>query len=302
MLTRKASAPTHGDAGPNRAANRTDFPHAERDMPYYMDRHDLTGQGPAEIANAHLMDLAAQDKYGVRYVTYWFDYDRQAAFCLADGPSRQAVIDVHAASHGLLATEVIEVQRSAVDRLLGPLIDHAPGEAYVDTAFRAIFFTDITGSTALTQRIGDAAAMQVVNIHDRVIRHALQVHGGTEVKHTGDGLMASFRSVIDALGCAITVERNFVEQMATTVGAEQPVTVRIGIAAGEPVTSDGDLFGAAVQLAARLANRAAPGTICVSSAIRDLAIGKDFTFGRPRQVRLKGFDEPIRTYEVGWQS
>ena len=271
-------------------------------MPYYMDRHDLTGQGPAEIANAHLMDLAAQDKYGVRYVTYWFDYDRQAAFCLADGPSRQAVIDVHAASHGLLATEVIEVQRSAVDRLLGPLIDHAPGEAYVDTAFRAIFFTDITGSTALTQRIGDAAAMQVVNIHDRVIRHALQVHGGTEVKHTGDGLMASFRSVIDALGCAITVERNFVEQMATTVGAEQPVTVRIGIAAGEPVTSDGDLFGAAVQLAARLANRAPPGTICVSSAIRDLAIGKDFTFGRPRQVRLKGFDESIRTYEVGWQS
>jgi class 3 adenylate cyclase len=270
-------------------------------MPFYMDRHDLTGMTAAEVANAHLMDIAVQDKYDVRYVTYWFDYERQSAFCLASGPSRQAVIDVHAQSHGLLATEVIEVDRSAVDRLLGPLIEHPPGEAYVDTAFRAILFTDITGSTALTQRIGDAAAMQVVNVHDQVVRHALRVYGGTEVKHTGDGLMASFRSVIDAVGCAITVERNFAEQMAAMVGEEQPVTVRIGIAAGEPVTSGSDLFGAAVQLAARLADRAAPGTIVVSSAVRDLAIGKDFTFGRPRQVRLKGFDEPIRSYEVGWQ-
>jgi class 3 adenylate cyclase len=271
-------------------------------MPYYMDRHDLTGMTAAEVSDAHLMDLAAQDKYGVRYVTYWFDYERGSAFCLASGPSRQAVIDVHAEAHGLVATEVIEVDRSAVDRLLGPLIEHAPGEAYVDTAFRAILFTDITGSTALTQRIGDAAAMEVLGIHDGVVRHALRVHGGTEVKHTGDGLMASFRSVVDAVGCAITVERNIAEQMARTLGADQPVTVRIGIAAGEPVTSAGDLFGAAVQLAARLANRAPPGTIVVSSAVRDLAIGKGFSFGRQRQVRLKGFDEPIRMFEVGWES
>jgi class 3 adenylate cyclase len=271
-------------------------------MPYYMDRHDLTGVTADDLASAHLLDLATQDTFGVRYVTYWFDWERQSAFCLADGPSREAVVAVHAASHGLLASEVIEVERSAVDRLLGPLVNHQPGEAYVDTAFRAILFTDITGSTALTQRIGDAAAMQVVDIHDRVVRNALHVHGGTEVKHTGDGLMASFRSVIDAVSCAITIERNIADQMAKTLGAEQPVTVRIGIAAGEPVTSDGDLFGAAVQLAARLADRAAPGTVVVSSAVRDLAIGKGFTFGRARQVRLKGFDEPIRTYEVGWDT
>lgn len=271
-------------------------------MPYYMDRHELAGITPAQVAQAHLLDLAVQDQFGVKYVTYWFDYERQSAFCLASAPDRQAVINVHSRSHGLLPNEVIEVERTAVDRLLGPLVEHPPGEAYVDTAFRAILFTDITGSTALTQRLGDAGAMQVLGIHDRVVRHALSIHGGTEVKHTGDGLMASFRSVIDAVSCAITIQRNVSEETARTLGADGSLALRIGIAAGEPVTADGDLFGAAVQLAARLCQRAAPGLIVVSSAVRDLAIGKGFAFEGPRQIRLKGFDEAVRAFEVRWQT
>ena len=74
-----------------------------------------------------------------------------------------------------------------------------------------------------------------------------------------------------------------------------------GCGSGEPVTSGGDFFGAAVQLAARLCERAAPGAIVVSNAVRELAIGKDFRFGKPRQGRLKGFDEPVRMFEVQWQ-
>ena len=183
---------------------------------------------------------------------------------------------------------------------MGPLVEHAPGEPYVDTAFRAILFTDISGSTALTQRLGDAGAMQVLAIHDRVVRDTLRLHGGTEVKHTGDGLMASFRSVVDAVSCAITIQRNVTAQLAAVAGEEHPVAVRIGIAAGEPVTANGDLFGAAVQQAARLVDRAAPGGIVVSAAVRDLAIGKGFSFGKARQVRLKGFDEAVRSFEVAW--
>jgi class 3 adenylate cyclase len=271
-------------------------------MPLFMDRHDLTAATAVDVAAAHVLDLEVQERYGVRYMTYWFDYDRQSAFCLATGPDREAVVGVHKESHGLIPSEIIEVDRQAVDRLLGPLVEHAPGEAYVDTAFRAILFTDISGSTALTQRLGDAAAMQVLATHDRVVRDALHLHSGTEVKHTGDGLMASFRSVVDAVSCAITIQRNLASRLASVVGEEEAVAVRIGIAAGEPVTSDGDLFGAAVQLAARLADRAAPGAIVVSGPVRDLAIGKDFTFGKPRQVRLKGFDEAVRSFEVAWRA
>jgi class 3 adenylate cyclase len=271
-------------------------------MPLYMDRHDLTDATAVDVAGAHVLDLAVQEQFGVRYMSYWFDYDRQSAFCLATGPDREAVVGVHRQSHGLLPSEIIEVDPSAVERLLGPLVEHAPGEAYEDTAFRAILFTDLSGSTAMTQRVGDAAAMQVLKTHDRVVREALRLHSGSEVKHTGDGIMASFRSVIDAVSCAITIQRNLAAQLAEVVGEERRVAVRIGIAAGEPVTSNGDLFGAAVQLAARLCDRAAPGAIVVSSPVRDLAIGKGFTFGKARQVRLKGFDEAIRSFEVTWDA
>ena len=271
-------------------------------MPLYMDRHDLTDATAVDVANAHLLDLAVQERFGVRYMTYWFDYDRQSGFCLATGPNREAVVGVHREAHGLIPSQIIEVDRQAVDRMLGPLVEHAPGDPYEDTAFRAILFTDLSGSTALTQRVGDVAAMQVLKLHDSVVREALRVHQGTEVKHTGDGLMASFRSVIDAVSCAITIQRNLASQLAAVVGEEGRLAVRIGIAAGEPVTSNGDLFGAAVQLASRLCDRAAPGAIVVSSPVRDLAIGKGFAFGKARQVRLKGFDEVIRSFEVAWDA
>lgn len=79
------------------------------------------------------------------------------------------------------------------------------------------------------------------------------------------------------------------------------MAVRIGVAAGEPLEERDDLFGAAVQLAARLCDRAATGSILVSGAVRDLAIGKRFDFPKRGRLTLKGFDEPVRLFEVGWR-
>ena len=268
-------------------------------MPYYMDRHELSGVSAADIAAAHLKDLELQDKFGVKYVNYWFDYEAQHAFCLATGPNQEAVAAVHAASHGLVATEIIQVDDSAVRRFMGGITDHPPGEAYVETAFRVIMFTDLEGSTALTQRLGDAGAMDVLRRHDAIVRGALERHGGTEVKHTGDGIMASFGSISSAIEAAIAIQRGFAEAEAAT---HMPVGLRIGMAAGEPVTDRDDLFGAAVQLAARLSSRADARSILVSSAVRDLATGKGFQFGALRSFRLKGFDDSVRACDVVWQS
>ena len=85
-----------------------------RGMPLFMDRHDLVNATPADVAAAHLQDLDAQQRHGVRYLNYWFDYERQSAFCLADGPNRQAVEDVHREAHGLLPNQVIEVDGRSV--------------------------------------------------------------------------------------------------------------------------------------------------------------------------------------------
>lgn len=267
-------------------------------MPYFMDRHDLVGASAEDIAAAHTADVAIQERYGVDYVTYWFDYARQHAFCLARGPDREAVDAVHRAAHGNLATEIIDVEEAAVARFMGGLASHEPGEAYEDSAFRAILFTDLVGSTDLTQRLGDAAAMSVLRRHDSIVRDAINASGGTEIKHTGDGIMASFRSVVGAVQSAVTIQRAFAD--AASQG-EMPTNVRIGIAAGEPVAEADDLFGAAVQLAARVTARAKPGSILVSAAVRDLALGKGFQFATASTARLKGFIEPVRMAEVLWQ-
>ena len=263
-----------------------------------MDRHELAGATAEAVAAAHVQDLAIQDQYGVQYVNYWFDYEAQHAFCLAKGPNVEAVDAVHRASHGLVATEIIEVDESAVRRFMGGLTQHAVGEPYVETAFRVILFTDLEGSTSLTQQLGDAGAMKVLRRHDAIVRGALGRTGGTEVKHTGDGLMASFPSVAGAIEAAMSIQRAFAEAEAA---GEMPIGLRIGIAAGEPVTDRNDLFGTAVQLAARLSSRAGARTILVSGAVRDLALGKGFQFGATRNVRLKGFEDSVRACEVVWR-
>jgi class 3 adenylate cyclase len=263
-----------------------------------MDRHELSGATPAAIAAAHTADLDVQSRFGVQYLTYWLDYERQRAFCLASGPDRDSVVAVHQESHGMLPNEVIEVDGGDVERFLGPIRNHAPGEAYVETAFRTIVFTDIVGSTRLTQRLGDSAAMGLLRVHDRIARGAIGQRGGSEVKHTGDGLMASFGSVSAALESAVAIQRELADHNRT---AEDALEIRIGVAAGEPVLENDDLFGAAVQLAARLCDRARPGSILVSGAVRDLSIGKRFDFVRRGRLTMKGFDEPVTLFEVGWQ-
>ena len=263
-----------------------------------MDRHEFAAVTASDIAGAHLKDLEVQGQFGVRFVNYWFDPDRQTAFCLAEGPTAEAVEKVHSKSHGLIPYQVIEVDQRALERFMGGITSHLAGEPYVEIAFRTILFTDVEDSTRLTQLHGDARAMVMLRTHDQIVQEAIHRRDGTEVKHTGDGLMASFRSVVGAIEAAIQIQRHLADAHGMS---DIPLRVRIGISAGEPVTESDDLFGAAVQLAARLCSRAEPGTILVSSAVRDLALGKGIPFQKGRRLRLKGFDEAVSAFEVTWQ-
>jgi class 3 adenylate cyclase len=269
-------------------------------MPLYLDWHEL-GEGVTaeDVALAHLRDLEVQSRYGATYLSYWLDLDRHSGFCLVDAPSKEAPEAVHREAHGLVANRIIEVDRDQINTLIGAIPHARPGEPYVETAFRAILFTDLEGSTALTQRLGDATAMRLLRRHDDIVRTAVKTFQGSEVKHTGDGIMASFGSVFRAVECAITIQRELAEHNATH--PEESLAIRIGIAAGEPITESGDLFGAAVQLAARLCARSQPGTILASTAVYDLVLGHHFIFGRSKRLTLRGFNQPIHAYEVEWQ-
>jgi class 3 adenylate cyclase len=186
---------------------------------------------------------------------------------------------------------------AAVDEFLGEGEEAGAGAEPAVGDVHTILFTDMEGSTTLTQRLGDAKAQEVLRTHNGIVREALKAHSGSEIKHTGDGIMASFASASKALECAIAMQRAFAGHNES---AEEPIRVRVGLNAGEPVAEEEDLFGTAVQLAARICAQAEPGQILAPIVVRELAAGKGFLFSDRGETALRGFEEPVRLYEVRW--
>jgi class 3 adenylate cyclase/pimeloyl-ACP methyl ester carboxylesterase len=193
----------------------------------------------------------------------------------------------------------------AMERFLGvEPHGHTPSELPATTTPRApaglvtILFTDIEGSTNLTQRIGDAAAQEIVRAHNDIVRESLRAHGGSETKHTGDGIMASFPLASSAIEAAIDIQRAVAANNRAHPGTA--FRVRVGLNAGVPVIEAEDMFGTAVQLARRVCDAAQPGTILVTDVVRQLAAGKRFLFAETDETTLRGFEDPVRLYEVKW--
>lgn len=273
-------------------------------MPLYMDIHNLQGATAEQIAKAHAADLELQGKYQVQYLKYWLNESHGKAFCLVDAPSPEAAQLVHREAHGQTAERIIEVEPALVEALLGAgeidpsgavLVPNSAGNER-DLAIRTILFTDIVGST--NEALGDDAGMALLGVHDTIVRDALSAEGGREVKHTGDGIMASFVSAAAAVRCATRIQRALAKHHEEPSG--YPLKVRIGAAAGEPIERAHDLFGATVQLAARLCSHAQPDQILVSSVVAELCLGKGLPFKDLGDVFLKGFSRPIRVHAVEW--
>jgi class 3 adenylate cyclase len=275
-------------------------------MPLYMDIHELHGATPEDVAKAHAKDMETQKKYGVEYRKYWVNESAGKVFCLVDAPSAEAACHVHREAHGMVAEKIIEIQPDVAEGLLGSAETNDAGAVLLpggtahdrDPGIRTILFTDIVDSTSLTQILGDEGAMAMLDLHNSVVRDALGALGGREIKHTGDGIMASFVSAAAAIKCAIQIQSELAKHEKNQ--RERPIKIRIGAAAGEPVEQHDDLFGCTVQLAARLCSHASPEQILVSNAIAELCLGKGFSFQDIGKVDLKGFDRPVHAHSVRW--
>jgi len=154
-------------------------------------------------------------------------------------------------------------------------------------------FTDLVGSTALIDRLGDDAADSVRRDHFDVLRKAVEEAGGEEVKNLGDGLMVSFASPAAALACAVAMQR-------ALAGSDQ--RIRIGVHAGEPAQEGDDYFGTPVVVAKRLCDRAEGGQILATELLAGLVGTRGGYQFLPRgRLALKGLSEPVATVEVRWQ-
>jgi len=179
-------------------------------------------------------------------------------------------------------TTSIETVMEAVSLDQPDLSAHASSEGVV-----TLMFSDIEGSAALTERLGDQRWVEVLRAHNAIVREQIAAHGGVEVKSEGDGFMVSFADACCALRCAIAIQQAIAAHSAADPAAA--VRVRIGLHCGKAVREADDFFGKNVVLAARIAGVARGGQILVSAALRDLAEPTgEFAFGPARSVRLKG--------------
>jgi class 3 adenylate cyclase len=256
------------------------------------------------VAKAHAADVGLQARYGVEYIKYWFNEKSGKVFCLCTAPDAESARCVHLEAHGLVAEEIIEVEPQLAEAFLGGAAVavtgdvRVPGSDQLDTAIRTVLFTDIVESTSLTQRIGDRAALEIIQVHDTVVRNAITVTGGREIKHTGDGIMVAFLSADRAVRCAARVQSELSANVFEREGIR--LRVRIGAAAGEPVERHNDFFGSTVQLAARLTAAAQPEEILVSEAVRDLCTDTALPFIDRGGLALKGFDQLQHAAAVDW--
>ena len=262
-------------------------------MPLFLDIHKLPdGVTPEAIHEAHAADVKTQDEYGVCYQSYWYDHAGKTVACLVEGPNREACIEVHRKAHGLVADFIIEVNGNNIQSFLGGGATAPTGDVFLpdgtrDTGVRILLLTEIANLSAAGS---DAAAVRIVKQHDRTMHELVHKHGGREVQHGGDGVLLSFRLASAAVQCALDAQRAF----AQATGDDKPA-VRIGLAAGEPVTQHDKLFGAVVEQVRAIAHAAQPGEVLTSTAVRDLCAGKGLVFATTPTIRAPGVANPIET-------
>ena len=158
-----------------------------------------------------------------------------------------------------------------------------------DRVLLTLLFTDIVGSTRLAAEKGDQQWRDLLQKHDDVARHEFRRHGGTEVKSTGDGFLASFLGPTPAINCAAAIR----DRMAVL-----NLPIRAGIHTGECSTRGGDLSGLAVHLASRLLNHAGQGEVVISRTVKDLLVGSEFKFDDRGQATLRDIPGLWQIYAV----
>lgn len=162
-----------------------------------------------------------------------------------------------------------------------------------------VLFTDMVDSTNMTQIRGDAAAQEIVRRHNLIVRNALSKFGGHEVKHTGDGIMASFLSAAGAIDAMIQVQRQVAEHNDRM--PNQTLHLRIGLNAGEPIQEEDDLFGSTVQLAARVCAATGTDEIYCTASVMELSGKPNSMFRSVGAKAVKGFRDPITMYDIIWR-
>src|SRR5262245_27766508 len=168
----------------------------------------------------------------------------------------------------------------------------------MSTAPVTFLFTDLVNSTELLERAGDEHTQRILRTHHLALQQTVALHGGSEVKWLGDGLMSVFASPADAVRCAVAMQ----QAARRRVGGEQ-LAIRVGLNVGESLREEADYFGTPVVVARRLCDEAAAGQILCSVVVAALLSGqRAFAFRDRGALTLKGLSEPVPACEVDYEA
>ena len=211
---------------------------------------------------------------------------------VAEGDREAAVMELEASRSTFERLGADPDERRAAERL--EALRRSPVEPTV--ARRTFMFTDIVGSTALLEAIGDEAWNDLRRWHDETLRDSVAANGGEEADHTGDGFFVSFGDAASAVSCAREIQRRLAEHRRDHGFAPQ---VRIGLHAAEATRAGSNYTGMGVHTAARVGAVAGAGEIIASATSVDGL--KDLELTDRRSVTLKGIAEPVEIVSIGWR-
>ncbi|HKI87515.1 MAG TPA: nickel-binding protein [Draconibacterium sp.] len=240
-------------------------------MPIYMDRHDVSDSVTAEnVAALHQEDLKVQQQFGCRGLTYWFDDIRKTAFCLVEAPDKEAIIKMHNLAHGEVPHQIIEVEASIVESFLGRIED--PDKALNtelniinDPAFRTIMAVAIEYQY-FKNYDPFSNAEKLPHVY-RQMAAIFKLFEGNVVEQNENGFLISFKSVTNAVLCALKVQDNY--KIFKNQYKINFAELRIGLHAGVPVTGKKSIFEDTIKLAARM-HFVSRAEIVVSEEVRHL--------------------------------
>jgi len=239
-------------------------------MPIYMDRHEIPEEITAEhVAQMHKEDLKIEHLYGCKGMTYWCDEERNTAFCLIKAPNKKAIQEMHNHAHGEYPHSIIEVNEKIVESFLGRIEDpkKANNESLNiinDPAFRVIMVLET--SNYLNRLEANQFTVFTQKFHNSISK-TLKRFNGRIVRKDNNSYLVSFKSVTDAILCALKIQFNF--KYITPKFDSFERRLKIGLGSGVPVTDKDNIFEEATLLATRMCE-VVKEQVVVSSEVKSL--------------------------------
>lgn len=276
-------------------------------MPLFMDVHYVPGVKAKDVAQAHELDLINQADHSCTCMTYWIDEHRDSVFCLIEGPSKEAVEDLHRKAHGLLPTKIIEVNSDLVESFLGRIYDPENAQitaeglkVFEDPSFRILLATRVTDPVLLGEKLGKEQASALFHKQNTTIRQKVREFGGREAEHAGVGFIISFSSATKAAECAVSILKEIPQAEAAATG------LKIGINSGEPIEKSSKFFGDTIRYALNLCRLVSNLQVAISSSVKELVSREFYHDNRNRFFIFNPQDEDFlknlfEKLEENWQ-